>query len=432
MDSLSAEVARLREVITSFIQERLLAKLGKLKIDDKDARAELEQAYQLSTWLAEAARRAGQIRLASHIIKGIHPDARGSNLYDRTAPALEASGLVGTYSLGSERTVDVVGNAAALDVFKFLSLEVEGRSLLERALANDPALQAALADDPSLAVEWCRAFASLAEARSSPASHTLGKQIYFPLLDGGYHLLAPLFPSSLVHAAQRTMREDRFGERAKAARQAKSRGESCAHGFCEYSSLAIRKLGGTKPQNISQLNSERYGENWLLASLPPVWRSSSVRPPYGFESVFDSLGRQAKMRELAKKLRKFLAETAHNNITVRNRRAQLVEQICDEAFLYATRLRSLAPGWSADARCLLHESEQLWLDPLRVHHDEEFCQRRVWRDWPSEVGHRFANWLNATLSTKERPFGDDEHRAWKIELSRELEMFHDILEADRD
>ena len=48
-----------------------------------------------------------------------------------------------------------------------------------------------------------------------------------------------------------------------------------------YASLAVQELGGTKPQNISQLNSERRGDNYLLASLPPVWKTVAVQPVHG-------------------------------------------------------------------------------------------------------------------------------------------------------
>jgi CRISPR-associated protein Csy1 len=327
---------------------------------------------------------------------------------------------------------DVVGNAAALDVFKFLNLPFEGRTLLDRALGGDAAFRAALSIDQELANEWCRAFASIAESKSLATSHTLAKQVYFPLGDGDYHLLSPLFPTSLAHTAHQRMREDRFGDAAKAARDARNKSDDHPHGFREYPGLAIQKLGGTKPQNISQLNSERYGENWLLASLPPEWQSSDVRPPWNAKSVFDtSFGRQKRVRQLTQDLRIFLETVGRNNLSIRRHRAQLVEEICDEAHQFAGRLMQLPPGWSADTQCDLDESEQLWLDPLRVHHDEEFRKRRLWGDWPDEASQRFGNWLNGALSSKKLALGEDEHAQWTSDLVKELMMFKDILEEER-
>lgn len=422
----------LRSVIHDFIRSRLQGKLDKLKAEDAGKRAELEAAHQPSAWLADAARRVSQIQLASHILKPIHPDARGTNLH--VAPSVPSKpGLVGTHSLGPDRATDAVGNAAALDVYKFLTLEYDGRSLLELAIAKDPSFQRALSDDAEQAAEWCASFASVTRSRSGPASHTLAKQVYFPLPDGTYHLLAPLFPTSLVHAAQLTMREDRFGDAAKAAREARSRGADFPHGFREYPNLAIRKFGGTKPQNISQLNSERHGENWLLPSLPPNWESPKVRPPLGVESVFDTtFGRQRHVRSLTQQLRKFLERVDHNNAAIRRHRALLIEEICDEAHQYAARLRQLTPGWSTDERCRLHEVERLWLDPLRAQEDDEFHKTRLWGDWPTETAHRFGNWLNSVLFSEKLLVGEDEQTEWKRQLEKELKMFRDVLEEDRD
>ena len=82
-----------------------------------------------------------------------------------------------------------------------------------------------------------------------------------PLDDRGYQVLAPLYASSFAHSVFRIIDEDRFGADGKEARQAKREQQMHPRGFHEYAGLAIQKLGGTKPQNISQLNSERRGNN---------------------------------------------------------------------------------------------------------------------------------------------------------------------------
>ncbi len=432
MSSFSNNVAGLRAAIEEFIQGRLSAKLDKLKPEQGEKRAKLEWAHRPENWLADAARRVGQIQLATHTLKPIHPDARGTNLYVKPEP-LEGVGLVGTHSVSDQGADDVVGNAAALDVFKFLKVEYGGRSLMQLAQVRDAAFLKALSEDAHAASEWCAAFASINETKSAPASHTLAKQVFFPLPDGTYHLLAPLFPTSLVHVAQRKMRDDRFGESAKAAREAYKKGERHPHGFREYPNLAIQKFGGTKPQNISQLNSERYGENWLLPALPPTWKSARVRPPLHAASVFDRyFGRRRQVADLTRALRQFLERTSHNNITIRRHRAFLVEQICEQAHLYAMELWHLEPGWTAKEGCALDESEQLWLDPFRTQSDNEFGKRRHWNDWPSQVAHRFGNWLNTEITSKRLTVGEAEHQQWERDLSSEMSMFRDVLEQERE
>ncbi|OQX67221.1 MAG: type I-F CRISPR-associated protein Csy1 [Sorangiineae bacterium NIC37A_2] len=430
----SSEPSSLREVIEAFIRERLQAKLDKLKPDESEKREELERSYEPRAWLADAARRVGQIQLASHILKPLHPDARGTNLRARPAkPAAE--GLLGTHSVDpASLPDDVVGNAAALDVYKFLSLEWRGKSVLEMVLSEAPELLSALSSDESEARVWRDSFASVAEGGAQAASHTLAKQVYFPLTDGSYHLLGPLFPTSLVHLAQKRMREDRYGEAAKSAREARNKGEGFGHGYREYPNLAIQKFGGTKPQNISQLNSERYGENWLLPSLPPNWEAVETKPPLNCDSVFGSrFGRSKQVRELVRTLVEFLEKTEHNNLAIRQYRAKLVDEICDEAVEYAASIQALDPGWSADPNCTLHEAEKHWLDPGRTEQDAAFAAEHD-GDWPRMVSRRFADWFNSELKRGKGklPMSDDEHRQWQGDFARTLNTFENSLEDSRD
>ena len=141
-----------QEAIHAFLQERLHAKLEKLKADENGKRTELIAQHQPAAWLDDAARRVHQIQAVTHSLKPIHPDARGTNLYvePRTLPPLAE---LGSHALGERFVGDVVGNAAALDVYKLLKLEVNGRSLLTALLAHDADALAALASHTSWANE---------------------------------------------------------------------------------------------------------------------------------------------------------------------------------------------------------------------------------------------------------------------------------------
>lgn len=115
--------AAFRTAIGRFLQERLDAKLEKLPEDDPK-RHELAAQFAWSTWIDDAARRVGQIQAVTHSLKAIHPDARGTNLYCRPGQ-LPPRSEIGSHVLGDSFAGDVVGNAAALDVYKFLSVEVD-------------------------------------------------------------------------------------------------------------------------------------------------------------------------------------------------------------------------------------------------------------------------------------------------------------------
>lgn len=428
--------ATLRDLIHTFIHTRLEAKLDKLAADDPK-RQPLLDAHRPETWLADAARRVAQIQLATHTLKPLHPGARGSNLH-MPPVAADLPGLVSSHCLSDGWENDYVCNAADLGMIPFLRLTYEGKTLLQLGLEQDADLLVALSDDAEQARAWCASFAAITSSRGPATSHSLAKQVYFPLPDGGYHLLAPLFPTSLVHRVQRCLREDRFGAAAKAAREARRNGQPATQGYCEYLDLAIQKFGGTKPQNISQLNSERYGENWLLASLPPTWRSLDLRPPLRYDSAFDFLYRNDKyLRARVAELQHFLRVTAHNNWQIRRKRARLLGDITDAFHQYAAELLEanrnavLAPGWSAHPDCRLDDSERHWLDPLRAHTDADFRSSHLWRDWPTQASQRFGNWLNAKLDHDTLRLGEAEADHWRGVLHDELKLFKEMLDDGR-
>ena len=426
-------VAQIKAVINGFLQERLQPKLEKLKPEDDEQRQALLLDYLPANWVPDAAHRVGQIQQVTHALKFTHPDARGSSL-SVAGNAQAGDGVIGTHTVANTLSPDVVGNAAALDVYKFLRLSVSGKTILDLAIAADPALAEALSDDADLAQAWMAAFATLAQAKGQPASNKLAKQVYWPVQGNDYHLLAPLFPTSLVHGVWKRIREDRFSDEAKAAREAKRNGLDHPHGYCEYPNMAIQNFGGTKPQNISQLNSERYGENFLLPSLPPNWISPDIRPPVAVNSDFDRIfGSRPRVRELVRILRDFLVsvEYAGTNIRIRDKRAELAALIRDEAFQYAAELQQLEPGWSQQPECLLNNAEQCWLDPERAEDDPDFASLRRKGDWPDEICRRFGNWLNARLTTPNTPMGAVEAAHWRDVLDKEMRMMR-IEVADHE
>lgn len=436
-----ADHASYREAIAAFLQERLHAKLDKLKDEENDKRQEVLAQHQPTAWLEDAARRVQQIQAVTHALKPIHPDARGTNLYvePSTLPALAE---LGSHALDEHFVGDVVGNAAALDVYKLLKLEVHGRSLLTALLAHDADALAALHPDPQQAQALRDALVSLTQPRAeSPSSHTLAKQLYWltgsdACDDAHYTLLAPLYATSLAHAVHAQVQEDRFGEANKAARQARRERKMHNGVFHDYPGLAVQNMGGTKPQNISQLNSERRGVNYLLSSLPPNWQTSAVRLPVHAASVFDRLFiARPEVRRTVRALRVFLESNPDTNLATRERREALLDTLVDELVSLAAELQQLLPpGWSRDDERFanLHRSEQLWLDPLRAEQPDEAEFAREWLqlDWPAAVGQRFANWLNAQLRGK-LPLGDAEARAWQKELLTDEDGFQQQLRALR-
>lgn len=415
--------AAFRTAITRFIEER---RETKLKGANEDAAEQAAAKYDYSTWLADAARRVGQIQAVTHVLKATHPDARGSSLH---APptALPQHDEIGTHVLGETHVDDIVGNAAALDVYKFLKIEVDGRQLLDWMQADDADLLTALHEEADTAREWMLAFTGLIRPREALASHEKAKQLYWcisdePSDDAAFHLLQPLFSSSLAHAVHEEINDARFGEINKQARQAKRQNERNEGDYRDYRNLVARKLGGTKPQNISQLNSERGGVNYLLASLPPTWNQDQPKQFLHTDSVLGRFNRYEGVQELVEALLKLLKSNAKSSMATSIARERIEQALGESLAAFGLVTRQLfQPGWTRDDDCRLPLCEQLWLDPERAklpireeHADEDtaFSAALEWKDWPDEVAHRFGNWLNDILVKHGLPVGDVEHAHW--------------------
>lgn len=422
-------VTALRAVITDFLAARYKDKLEAVKEDANDPNAanlqreKLRQQFIPATWLEDAARRAAQIQAVTHSLKPVHPDAKGTNLYSPPS-TLAGIELVGSHCLGDAFAGDVVGNAAALDVYKFLKQTHEGHSLLALSVAGDTDLAAALSDDPAQAQAWLQAFATLTEPRGRVTSHTLAKQIYWQIgddvqADDSYHLLSPLYASSLAHRVYETLQDDRFSEAAKAARDARKANTFSERPVHEYPQMAVQQLGGTKPQNISQLISERRGNNCLLASLPPVWRSMDLKPLLNTDSMFHRYSRRPEVRQAVKDLLAFLKTDPTRNVATRSKRAAWINLLIDEFLQFTAELRSLEPGWSQTPQCKLTESECRWLDDDGVKATDAELDRVRPTDTPERISAAFANWLNAQLRPP-LPMGDPEFLEWRNTMQEEI------------
>ena len=413
--------------MVEFIKQRLanrLAELDKKEETDEQAlqklretRSTLIKKHRLATYITDAAHRVTNLQVGTHAAKFSHPDARGG-LYSDGCAVSDEDTLVGTHSLGQQKSLDVVG-AGSLDVWRFLNLEVDGVTLYQRAQNRDSALLDALPGSLEEKQSLVEAFASLTSTASNkPVSDQLTKQIYWHIENESYHLLSPLFPTSLVQCVYKILEESRFSPESKAARDAKNKGVFHPHGYRDWLDLLIWRFGGRKAQNISQLNSERGGKTYLLPSHPPRWDlQGGVSPPLNVDTLFNRL--PSKINTKAESLRRYLiAVSDWNNHKIREGRRGRVSEIIDDFIDYSMQIQSLDAGWSADERCKLSNAQCYWLDPRRD--DEAFQNKRNSTDWQKEIARGFGMWLNHLLGKERLAMGDPEYNAWRGEFEKEL------------
>lgn len=430
----SPRATAIRAVLEAHVMRRLTDALSKIQGTDSAAekRRQKEREFFQLPWLIESgADCAGQIQMATHIAKGVHPDllVRSSTNLNIDPKRLTTLDVVGTHVLQSDFQIDATGNGAynkkIFEVFLLFSELFDGVTVLEHLKNSDADAISALGGTAIEGATWAKNLSRIDEPRCDIlASNTLAKQLFWltgddPHDDASYHLLAPLYATSLAHSVYQTVQDDRFSDAAKDAREARKAGEYCDRPVHEYPQLAIQQLGGTKPQNISQLNSERRGNNILLASLPPTWRSVELKPLLNSESMFLRYGRRPEVKQLVKTLLAFLMADPARNRQTRDRRTELVDDLIDEFLQFSAELCSLPPGWSQSTECRLNSVEKHWLDPDGVNQASTESGRPLPTATEERVSAGFANWLNSQLR-EQLPMGDDEFLAWRKRMREEI------------
>ncbi|MFC3022713.1 type I-F CRISPR-associated protein Csy1 [Vibrio zhugei] len=391
-----------------------------------ERRLEEEARFKPSVWLTDAASRAKQLQLVTHALKFTHSDAKGTSIFaDQFTGKRD---FIGTNSI-AEPAIDIVGNAAALDVGKLLMLEQKGKRLVHFIQQGDMTPFEPFAESDQQLAEWLAGF-KLAVTAKDPSSHKLAKQLFWPLEEGGYHLILPVFATSLTHAIYDRVQTARFSEAQKAARDARRNEKHSDTPTVEYPYLAVQAFGGTKPQNISQLNSTRGGRAYLLSSAPPTWQSQE-QPPLKVTSIFRGpFSRQ--VYPLLMGLKKFLAAHLHERSTweIRAERARRVDEIVDRLIAYGASVRAFPAGWSSHPDCHLPEHQTLWLDPQRRYSDSDFNDAYDKKMWQVQVAEDFSRFLNAELArNSEIATGDVEFMQWKVLTAQELRLVKDDVEG---
>ncbi len=181
-----------------------------------------------------------------------------------------------------------------------------------------------------------------------------------------------------------------------------------------FRQLAVMNFGGTKPQNISALNSARGGKVWLLSAQPPAWKKTD-NPPVSLRSIFTSRGQfQFEARVVLTRLLQLLSRSGeYTNQDIRKAQDGYVDALIDTLFTHASTLQQERwQGWTQDAH-QLPPHQQLWLDPWRCKTDDAFRQEREKNAWQEDVANDFARWLNHNLRQKIPDVAKAEFQHWK-------------------
>lgn len=369
----------------AWLKKNISAAMSDTEVLEKQQ--ECEQNFLLDNWLPDAAKRAGQIAVASHPCTFSHPSARKnkngyvSSIIAKNKPRIDGFLRSGNVSVEP----DALGNAAALDVYKFLSLEMSDQRSLLVHIEQESELARQLLDIPSCEYQALRdGFLKMVDSDQASVSSSKIKQVYFPIADGEYHLLSLLTHSGHLFELRKRLDALRFGDAVKEARECKKTNHFHPAGYQEIFGLTTIGFGGTKPQNISVLNNQNAGKAHLLASIPPELTSRDIRLPKTdfFKESFTA--RQAK--EVLEALHRLFL-TDYNNINIRDGRDYRIQQYVDLVIEKMWQVRLFLEAYSGELSSALPLEQKIWLYP-------EFAEQRHQEDeWLDKIIRHIARGL---------------------------------------
>lgn len=436
MDEITVE--QVSAAIHNFLKEQLEKKLepeqkalDKCNVEDDEKRVliqeritALKHKYTLDEWMSDAATRmASQLKFGTHISKGVHPDSKGDNVNFSGGSPLP-KGIVGSQTL-AKLSLDANGNAAALPLAAFFDAwvsETDNIKIVDIIRAGSPALAEAFAAETEQAQQnVARLKDALVNSADKPVTHERNKQVLWPLNDAikddQYISLVPLYPSSFTSDFFGRVNTVRYSEENKQARDNRKKKSVEQQAYKAIPDVAVVRLGGTKPQNISRLTSKQSGRNYLLQSLPPqIGADRAYHLNKEQESLFSRSLNQYTYFGL--KTLFGVVRNEKKNLEQRDTRKHGLEIILAEVLKAAAQIKqAYPPGWSRDYQ--LSMAEKYWLDPNRCELDgeEAFLLAREESNWQQEIIESFAHWLNAALRIefpkRTAEFGDAEFREWK-------------------
>lgn len=358
--------------------------LKSVKTDEAKAEltAQAAEQFLLTNWLSPRAKSAGQLAITSHPPKFTHTAIKkeqASAVIANCKPAND--GFLRSGNVQGE--LDVFGNAAALPIYKFLNLVLADQQSVLSHLEQDSAFIRDQFTQEHVDYDAVRQdLLAIKQTQDNVKTHTQLKQVYFPIDDDVYHLLTPLTPSGIIFKLKEHINDMRFSDTAKEAREHKKKQQLHEQGYDDVYDLTIIGYGGTKPQNVSVLNTQNGGTAYLLPSLPPVLEKYKIPKPR--ESFFDEIlwikSYQAEFHHLHKE---FIIEADNKDTKID--RDEIITSIFKKTLEKLWEIRSLDAHWSTDRP--LPESQKIWLDNGRLKDREQD------QDWLEEIINSYARWF---------------------------------------
>lgn len=299
------------------------------------------------------------------------------------------NGLLSTNNVNYENGFDLFGNAATdsfvKEIYLFLTEPVNEQTIWDHLKNESNEIKEFIKSYGLDFDEAKKALSKLMIDPEPPKTHKLLKQVYFPV-ENDYHLLSLLTPSVVTTELLQRLNLIRFNEISKQARSFKRDNKFSEYDYEDIFDLTEIALGGSKPQNVSVLNSQNAGRAYLLSSCPPVLEKRTVRLPK--TDFFAQCLYRKNFQDSFIQLHKFM-QLDLNNIDIRTAIRNIIQFVIDQVLLQGFKIREYySEGWSQqDYYASLPKLQRVWLDQIYV------TQREDDSEWRNELSEDIARWI---------------------------------------
>lgn len=339
-------------------------------------------------WFDAMVMHMNECHLASHVGKFTNPDIKTTVCSHSKKVAGYVTTGGSTCSLDILTPAQYLGSASLL-----LSPVTPDKNVLEAVITRDKELEKEL-ELLSLPIEKLQKKVQemLEDSQKEPeATDTHLRQVYFPIAEGEYHLLSVMPSSCLALEMYQRIRAINGHKINCYDKKSENYGKPCE----EVTGLTMIGFGGSKPLNISALNSRCGGKTYLLSSLPPSLPARKIRLPksdFFRESIWYKQQSSALYR-----LHAYMKQD-RNTIEIRQAIHDLVDEMISAVLFAAYQIRAEKIGWNEEeAYRQLPTAQKIWLD-------DAYAEERKETSWADDISSSFARWV---IRSYEKLLGED-------------------------
>ena len=339
-------------------------------------------------WFDAMVMHMNECHLASHVGKFTNPDIKTTVCSHSKKVAGYVTTGGSTCSLDILTPAQYLGSASLL-----LSPVTPDKNVLEAVITRDKELEKEL-ELLSLPIEKLQKKVQemLEDRQKEPeATDTHLRQVYFPIAEGEYHLLSVMPSSCLALEMYQRIRAINGHKIDCCNKKSENYGKPCE----EVTGLTMIGFGGSKPLNISALNSRCGGKTYLLSSLPPSLPARKIRLPksdFFRESIWYKQQSSALYR-----LHAYMKQD-RNTIEIRQAIHDLVDEMISAVLFAAYQIRAEKIGWNEEeAYSQLPTAQKIWLD-------DAYAEERKETSWADDISSSFARWV---IRSYEKLLGED-------------------------